>query len=77
MDNKLKYRLSELMKAQNISAMLLATKCQIHVQSIYNYAEVTINDRRSIPADKLKIMAEIFGVTMEEMYSESNDLIIV
>lgn len=58
------------MKQNKISAMELATKCQVHVQSIYHWAKIPIDSTLSMPADQMKKMANIFGVTMNEMYTE-------
>lgn len=70
MSNKLKYRILVLMQDKKINAMELASKCQVHVQSVYNWSKIDQNDDYSIPADKLRIMANVFGVQMEEMYSQ-------
>lgn len=70
MISMLKYRILDLMDQQKINAMDLATKCQVHVQSIYNWIKIDQNDDYSIPADKLRIMANVFGVQMEEMYTQ-------
>lgn len=70
MSNKLKYRILVLMQDKKINAMDLASKCQVHVQSVYNWSKIDQNDDYSIPADKLRIMASVFGVQMEEMYSQ-------
>jgi transcriptional regulator with XRE-family HTH domain len=69
MSKKLKYKIIALMKEKNFSAMDVATKCQVHVQSVYNWGNIEINDDSSIPADKLRVMANIFKVSMEDMYT--------
>lgn len=57
------------MKEKNLSAMDVATKCQVHVQSVYNWGNIEINDDSSIPADKLRLMAKLFDKSMEQMYN--------
>ena len=66
----LKYRILILMQDKKINAMELASKCQVHVQSVYNWSKIDQNEDYSIPADKLRIMANVFGVQMEEMYTQ-------
>ncbi len=70
MSSILKYRILVLMRDKKINAMELASKCQVHVQSVYNWSKIDQKDDYSIPADKLRIMANVFGVQMEEMYSQ-------
>ena len=70
MSNNLKYSLLQLMRDKNMNAMHVATKCQVHVQTVYNWAKITKDSELSMPADKMKILAEIFGVSMNEMYNE-------
>lgn len=69
MSKKLKYKIIALMKEKNLSAMDVATKCQVHVQSVYNWGNIEINDDSSIPADKLRLMAMLFDKSMEQMYN--------
>lgn len=66
-----KYRILELMKKHKVSAMKLATKCQVHVGSVYHWGNITIDSHFSMPADQLKKMAKIFEISMDEMYTES------
>ena len=70
MSSMLKYRILILMQDKKINAMELASKCQVHVQSVYNWSKIDQNEDYSIPADKLRIMANVFGVQMEEMYTQ-------
>lgn len=71
MDNLRKYRILELMKDNGLSAMELATKCQVHIQSVYYWGNISIDSHFSMPADQLKKMAKIFEISMDEMYTES------
>jgi transposase len=70
MSNNLKYNLLQLMRDKNMNAMQLATKCQVHVQTVYNWAKITKDSDLSMPADKMKKLASIFQISMEEMYNE-------
>lgn len=69
MSNLLKYRIVELLQARGISAMELASLCKVHVQSIYKWSNIKQYEEHSIPADKLRIISNKFGVSMEEMYT--------
>lgn len=70
MSKSFKYKILALMKEQNISHMQLATKCQVHVQSVYKWSKIEQKDEHSIPADKLRIMAGVFGVQMDDLYNQ-------
>jgi hypothetical protein len=74
MSSKLKYRILVLMQDNKINPMELATKCQVHVQSVYNWSKIDQNNVYSIPADKLRIMANVFSVSMEEMYTDQESI---
>jgi transcriptional regulator with XRE-family HTH domain len=70
MSNALKYRLLELKTANKFTFKELATKCQVTERSIMNWCEITIDSYQSIPSDKLRILSEIFQITMEDMYHQ-------
>ena len=72
MSNLVKYKILPLMKQNKISAMELATKCQVHIQSVYHWSKIPLESNLSMPADQLKKMADIFNISMEEMYTESD-----
>jgi len=72
MSNNLKYSLLQLMRDKNMNAMLLATKCQVHVQTVYNWAKITKDSELSMPADKMKKLADIFEISMEDMYTKED-----
>lgn len=69
MNNTYKYRLYELKNANSMSVMDLATKCQVHIRTVYNWMYIRLGSKESIPADNLRKLAEIFGTTMEDMYT--------
>jgi len=71
MSNILKYRLLELKKNNKDTIRNLATKCQVTEMGMRKWIFMPINHQGSIPSDKLKILADHFGLTMEELYTES------
>jgi transcriptional regulator with XRE-family HTH domain len=69
MSKVLKYNLKDRIKNKGLTAMDIATKCQIHPQSVYLWAKLTQNDPSSIPSDKLKILSKIFECSMDDLYN--------
>jgi len=57
------------MRVNKITYMDIATKCQVHLMTVYKWVKIDENDTTSIPSDSLKKIAEIFNVTMEELYT--------
>jgi DNA-binding XRE family transcriptional regulator len=72
MCNKPKYRLLELMKTNSINAMEMATKCQVHIQTVYHWSKIPYDSHLSMPADAMKKVADIFNVSMEDIYTKSD-----
>lgn len=70
MCNKPKYRILQLMKANSINAMDMATKCQVHIQTVYHWSKIPYDSHLSMPADAMKKVAYIFNVRMEDIYNE-------
>jgi len=70
MSKLLKYKILQLKNEKGISMMDIATKCQVNLKTAYNWANIEKNSEQKMPADELKILAELFGVTMEDMFTE-------
>jgi transcriptional regulator with XRE-family HTH domain len=66
---ELKFKIKELAEKRGIPYSKLARLTDCHLQSISNYANIKIDDERSIPSDKLRVLAKAFNTTMEEMYT--------
>lgn len=74
MSKGLKYRLKSLMLANNTSFDDLAYYCRENRQkvdriTIYNWSRIGIEDKKSIPADTLRLLAQYYGMSMEDMYN--------
>lgn len=75
MDNLLKYRIKALRKQNNIRVVSLATKCQVTEKTMRDWENLSVEDKKSIPSDTLRLIADQFGLQMEEMYSTSDDFV--
>ncbi len=42
----------------------------INQSTFYSWLRININNKKSIPADSLKIIASVLNCTMEELYNE-------
>lgn len=69
MSNILKYRLLELKKNNGDTIRNLATKCQVTEMGMRKWLFMPQKHPGSIPSDKLKILADHYGLCMEEMYT--------
>lgn len=69
MSNILKYRLLELKNNNGDTIRILATKCQVTEMCMRNWVFMPLNHEGSIPSDKLKILANHYGLKMEELYT--------
>lgn len=67
----LKYRLKELRKEKGIKMVTLLTLCQVTEMTIRRWEVIAINEDYSIPSDQLKKIADFFGLSMEDMYTEN------
>lgn len=70
MSNILKYRLLELKKNNGDTIRNLATKCQVTEMGMRNWLFMKKSSTASIPSDKLKILADHYGISMEDMYTK-------
>jgi hypothetical protein len=69
MSKLLKYKILEFKKLHKLTFKVIATKCQVTERNVMNWATMPVSSAGSIPSDKLKILADLFDVSMEEMYS--------
>jgi hypothetical protein len=70
MSNILKYRILELKKKNGDTIKSLATKCQVTEMGMRLWMYMPISNTGSIPSDKLKIIADHYGISMNEMYTQ-------
>ena len=71
MSNILKYRLLELKNNNGDTIKTLATKCQVTEMGMRKWLFMPQSHGGSIPSDKLKILADHYGLRMEELYSHT------
>ena len=69
MSNLLKYNLKERIKNNGLTAMDIATKCHVHPQTVYLWTRYIKKNETSIPSDKLRILADLFECSMEDLYN--------
>ena len=70
MSNILKYRILELKNKNGDTIKSLATKCQVTEMGMRLWMYMPISHLGSIPSDKLKIIADHYGISMNEMYTQ-------
>ena len=69
MSKQFKYRIKELKKLTGIQHQFIVGKTGIDRQSLYLYMNIEIDSKSSIPSDKLRLIADVYGLSMEEMYT--------
>jgi len=70
MSKQLKYRIVELKEKQKLTYRSIATFCQVTERQVLNWSNIEIEDNISISADKLRMLAKLFHISMEEMYTQ-------
>ena len=70
MSKQLKYRIVELKEKQKLTFRSIATFCQVTERQVLNWSNIEIEDNISISADKLRMLAKLFHLSMEEMYTQ-------
>ena len=70
MSKILKYRILDLKKKNGDTIKSLATKCQVTEMGMRLWIYMSYSNTGSIPSDKLKIIADHYGISMEEMYTQ-------
>lgn len=64
-----KYKILELKKKYGLTFEEMATFCQVSNPRMQLWAKIKSWEDYSVPADKLRLLAELFGVKMEYMYN--------
>jgi len=70
MSKLLKYKILEYKKLHGLTFKAIATKCQVTERQVITWSNMPIDNSGSIPGDKIKILANLFDVSMEEMHTD-------
>jgi len=69
MDKSYKYKLLQLIESGKISIKDIQTKCHVSNRTVYYWVNLKEDDQPSIPSDKLKIIAEMAQMSMDDLYT--------
>lgn len=73
MSNQYKYKIKELISAQNIEQADLADHCRKSRQTISNWCNIPVGSTSKIPRMALHDIADFFGCSVSELYTNTSD----
>jgi transcriptional regulator with XRE-family HTH domain len=65
---ELKFKIKKLAEQKGLSYPEIGRMTNCHLMTIHNWANLKKGQSQSPPADKLKELADIFQVKMEDLY---------
>lgn len=69
MSKLMKYKILELKKDKGVTFIKLATICQVTERQMINWCKIEEDSFTSIPSDKLRLLSNFFGCTMEQLFT--------
>ena len=71
MSKNLKYRIKEFKNKHSLTYEEIGDACRRDRNTVRLWCSIEQGSITSVPSDSIRIMAQLFGCTMEELHTES------